>query len=254
MSWWLAKGLVTLRSQINAQYPARDKASDGSIGDAAHSSRTSDHNPDSSSNPPGVVRAIDVDEDLAASNGERYTMALAEHLRRSARFGDEPRLSYLIYEARICSAKSAWEWRPYTGVNAHRSHLHISVNARADHDGSAWSVPWERNIMATLDAEDLTNIAKAVWGHKINVSGHSQPVATGAVQGWTLAKAEQAVKSIAWTNSNLIWGKVIPRLDSILGGLSKIGASGVTAEVDYVKMAEANADEMDQRERERLGG
>ena len=60
MAWRLARSLETLRAQINALSPNRSKASDGTIGDAAHSARTSDHNPDGG----GVVRALDLTHDV----------------------------------------------------------------------------------------------------------------------------------------------------------------------------------------------
>ncbi|MGB4989147.1 MAG: hypothetical protein WBO10_07930, partial [Pyrinomonadaceae bacterium] len=66
MSWRIAESLKKLREQINAEWPGRDKASDGGIGDAAHASRSSDHNPwVKDSRGQGVVTAIDIDEDLA---------------------------------------------------------------------------------------------------------------------------------------------------------------------------------------------
>ena len=60
-SWRLAKSLDVLRNQVNAQAPTRSKACDGTIGDQAHSSRASDHNP----NAKGVVQAQDFTHDPA---------------------------------------------------------------------------------------------------------------------------------------------------------------------------------------------
>src|SRR4051794_9209283 len=59
MAFRLAKALETLRSQVNAAHPTRRKASDGWIGDTAHSARKSDHNPNSA----GVVCALDMTHD-----------------------------------------------------------------------------------------------------------------------------------------------------------------------------------------------
>ncbi len=42
----LSKSVVQLREQADDAYPDRDRKSDGTIGDAKHSTRKSDHNPD----------------------------------------------------------------------------------------------------------------------------------------------------------------------------------------------------------------
>lgn len=120
MSWRLAKSLVTLRDQINQAAPNRSKKSDGTIGDAAHASRASDHNP----NKAGVVCAFDVTHDPA---GDMDCHVLAEQLQASK----DPRIQYVIWDGKIMSgshSKRAWEWREYTGTNPHRHHLHISVS------------------------------------------------------------------------------------------------------------------------------
>ena len=44
-AWIVAPSLDALLAQLNALAPGRSRASDGSIGDAAHAARTSNHNP-----------------------------------------------------------------------------------------------------------------------------------------------------------------------------------------------------------------
>lgn len=156
--WFLAAGLVRLRDQVNARYPNRDDASDGTIGDAAHSNRTSDHNPAAN----GAVRAWDCDEDLERDSGKQL-MPLFDHLRLEAKAGREPRLKYLIYEGRICSLKTSWEWIAYTGPSPHDRHGHVSVNARADYNDSPWSLPWDGNEDdMPLTDEDVSRIGANV--------------------------------------------------------------------------------------------
>jgi len=57
----LSKSVVQLREQADDAYPDRKRDSDGTIGDAKHSARKSDHNPDPDS---GIVRALDLDADF----------------------------------------------------------------------------------------------------------------------------------------------------------------------------------------------
>ena len=136
MSWRLAKAVEALRSSVNAKWPNRSKVSDGTIGDASHASRSSDHNPWVMFGGTGIVTAIDITHDPA--NG-LDSEALAEALRAAR----DPRIKYIISNRKICSAlESPWQWRPYTGTNAHNHHVHISVKAdRALYDdGSPWAL------------------------------------------------------------------------------------------------------------------
>lgn len=131
MAWKLSPALTQLRAEINAAYPGRSKVSDGSIGDAAHSSRTSDHNPDVE----GWVRAIDVtewDPGTPAVDDDDVAEALAEHLRASK----DPRVKYVIWRGRMFSSyrsgsSPAWTWRKYNGPNGHFHHVHVSVQPDA---------------------------------------------------------------------------------------------------------------------------
>lgn len=133
MSWRVAHSLTQLLDEVNTRAPGRDKTSDGSIGDPAHSARVSDHNPDAA----GIVRARDFTDDPV---GGHDATVFAEFLRRSR----DPRIKYVIDQGRMFSSYAtssypAWTWRPYSGINAHKQHTHVSVVAddRADDDA-----PW----------------------------------------------------------------------------------------------------------------
>jgi hypothetical protein len=120
---------------IDDTYPDRDRKSDGWLGDAAHSSRPSDHNPDKAN---GYVRAIDVDKDLdsRASTGAY----LADQIRLCAKAGDK-RIAYVIYAGKIASSKKSWSWRPYDGINQHNHHIHISFTKEGDSNGRWFEIP-----------------------------------------------------------------------------------------------------------------
>lgn len=128
----LAPALVALRDQVNSAWPNRSKASDGWIGDPAHASRRSDHNP----NAKGVVCALDITHDpVHGLDAGR----LAETLRASR----DLRIGYLISNGRIANpAIAGGEWRPYRGVNAHTRHCHISVkqDAALYNDVRPWTI------------------------------------------------------------------------------------------------------------------
>jgi hypothetical protein len=117
MAWRLAKSLETLRAQINTRFPKRSKVSDGTIGDASHQARSkSDHNPNSA----GVVTAFDITRDPA--NGPDLVKLIPLFLK-------DKRTKYVIFDKKIYNpAIQGGKARPYTGANAHKQHLHISVS------------------------------------------------------------------------------------------------------------------------------
>ena len=128
-NWQLSPSLIALEAEADALAPNRSRASDGSIGDAAHSARTSDHNPDG-----GFVDAIDITHDPA--NG----MDIHALLRRVAARGDR-RVKYLISNGQIHNPSRGdppGRWRVYTGSNPHRRHGHISVLNSGRVDTSPW--------------------------------------------------------------------------------------------------------------------
>jgi lysozyme family protein len=133
--WRVAKSLEHLRAQINAAFPHRSKESDGTIGDARHASRSSDHNPWVVDNGMGVVTAFDVTHD--PRNG-----CDAGRIAEAIRASDDRRVKYIIWNRRIANsqpigAAKAWAWRAYTGRNPHNHHCHISVRS----EKAAYDVP-----------------------------------------------------------------------------------------------------------------
>jgi hypothetical protein len=135
MKPFLSKAGETLRNQINAAFPDRDKRSDGWIGDARHSATKSDHNPDKLSG--GVVRAIDIDNNLGgAANNAHY---LANQLRILGK--TDKRISYVIFNRKIASRILFWKWRKYSGIDPHTSHIHISFTPLGDQDKRKFKLP-----------------------------------------------------------------------------------------------------------------
>lgn len=121
--WRVAKSLETLRSQINRASPNRSKISDGTIGDAAHASRSSDHNAWIKDGNMWVVSALDVTHDPAHGVDGR---AIAQSILDAR----DSRVKYIISNGQIASGRNGprpWVWRPYSGKNPHRHHVHISV-------------------------------------------------------------------------------------------------------------------------------
>lgn len=136
MTWRVAKALLTLRNEVDKEFPDRDHASDGTIGNKAHQQlgNASDHNPwIKDADGVGVVRALDVDAGPGLNPTEAHDKVgdtVAEAARLAGKNG-HPALKgggYVIYEGQIASANSnpPWSWRKHTG-DAHESHPHISV-------------------------------------------------------------------------------------------------------------------------------
>lgn len=152
MIWRVARALDVLLVEINKAAPNRNKASDGSIGDAAHASRSSDHNPWVVVGGVGVVRARDFTHDPA---GGLDCNKLADRLSQMIDEGTHPALgsgAYIIWQRRIKSRDRRTEgWRTYTGSNPHDKHLHLSValNATGFDSLNRWGV------MDTEEPDDM---------------------------------------------------------------------------------------------------
>lgn len=134
----LSKAAVQLREQIDDHFPDRDRRSDsGAYADAKHLARKSDHNPDEQ----GWVHAYDCDRDLHKGSKPDVMPYLVDQLRAACKAKKEKRISYIIFDGRICSPILNWSWRTYKGANKHDKHAHFSFKKEAANDGRFYQIP-----------------------------------------------------------------------------------------------------------------
>lgn len=135
-AWRLNPSLTRFRSVVDARYPDRDKTTDGTIGDPAHASRDSDHNPD----PDGTVDAWDMDVDVNGP-GKPYE-ADVEHLKRV--FEAHPASRYWIHNDKIAHRSTNWVPRPYDpgnpNRNKHTKHVHWNTNQATETSSAPWVI------------------------------------------------------------------------------------------------------------------
>lgn len=144
VAWYLAESLVALRAEADRLYPLRNRASDGSIGDAAHAARDSDHNPKPDGHGRMVVDALDLTHDpFHGFDAHRWIRA---HM-----LAGDGRVKYAI------SARQIWTpdrgWHIYDGDNPHDKHVHTSVKPTdtARSDTSSW---FSSTLVPTPPQED----------------------------------------------------------------------------------------------------
>jgi hypothetical protein len=126
VTWSAAPSIEALQRDLDTAYPNRTRP-DWIIGDPAHSSRVSDHNPDSQ----GMVHAIDI----RLGGG----LDVREVLNSVIGY---PRVWYVIHNSIIYSRTHGWEALRYTGASPHTEHIHVSIRytATAEQDTSPWGV------------------------------------------------------------------------------------------------------------------
>lgn len=200
--WHTAPSLVQLRSEINARWPNRSTASDGTLGDTRHRKSRNSHNPvGTKSGPefgsPGAVHALDITAD-----GIDTATVLG------AVIGD-PRVWYVIHDGRIWSRTHGWAPRRQIG-DPHRTHIHISLRdstqaraVAAETDTSRW-LPAKRASKSgrgvSLSKSTTKRLQKALLkrGYRIpsGATGWYGPETTKAVkafqsdQGWSGSAAD----------------------------------------------------------------
>lgn len=180
---------------MDSAFPGRNKRSDGTIGDADHQSRTSDHNPWVPPPNGGVVTAIDITHDPANGLDSRD---LAEYLRKLGAKGDR-RIKYIISHKRITSGERQWKWGSYSGSNPHTSHVHLSVSSKYYDDSNSWGIykprpisPEEEVISRETHGEKRSGEVN-IWQRRLNQTGKAGEVLQ--VDGFFGPSTEKAVKT-----------------------------------------------------------
>lgn len=207
MSWRVAKSLEVLLAELDAAAPHRSKVSDGSIGDASHASRTSDHNPWVTFHGVGIVRARDFTHDPAGGldcnklAAALVALMLAGHAALTSG-------AYVIWQRRIFSFDRRSEgWRPYSGSNPHDHHLHLSVATAAT--GFDTTRPWgvmeddmnEQETRTLVREELAAAIDKAVSDLaeelRAEVRGRDAKWSLQRILNWLVRRSEEQGKKIA---------------------------------------------------------
>lgn len=122
MAWHVNEGLAVLIAQARAFWVG---ITIYTIGDASHSARTSDHNPNSA----GRVNAADF-----MIRGP-FSKAMAAFL--ASMLIKDRRTKYVIYNRRIWQDGS---WHAYSGSDPHTDHVHLSVFDSAHTNLSKWRI------------------------------------------------------------------------------------------------------------------
>lgn len=184
MAWRVAVSLQMLLGEINDLAPGRSKASDGSIGDQAHQSGWSDHNP----NAADVVCARDFTHDPGAG-------ADMHIITRRIVATDPPALKYVIYNRQIWTPGHGWD--PYGGSNPHTQHAHVSVGWGPDgrstgpyDDTSPWGVATTEGDHDMFVSKGDSGEPVRYWQRMLNRSGAKLTV--DGEYGPTMAKAVAA--------------------------------------------------------------
>lgn len=224
-TWREAKSLQVLEAEIQEYYPG---TTTWEIGDASHQEGWSDHNP----NDANAVCAKDV-----KSDGGLNLQAFTNHLIANP----HPNLRYVIFNRKIYQRKNGFAEQDYNGVNAHKTHVHVSVGNGPDgrstsgYDGTAsWEIgalkgkpskpskPTEPSKPSTRTTNLEGNMPKlkrgskgravkmlqallGVWGFKVFVDGIFGKQTEDAVRSFQ-AKYAKPVDGIVFT---VTWNKLL---------------------------------------------
>lgn len=183
-SWVVVPCLLTLRDEFNELAPGRDKGSDGTIGDTAHTS-SSDHTPDEDSrvledhdaDEKNEVHALDTDSTgpwpgpPTQKQKDRFrAKVMAVIAGEKAKWldpDDRCRLNYVIWDGQIYDKDNDFEPVKYNGSDQHTGHAHFSARyeTSCENDTRPWGV-LEEEMTKTEFIAWLTEWAESAAGKK----------------------------------------------------------------------------------------
>jgi hypothetical protein len=177
-SWHVDESLAILIHDVKTAHPGIIV---GTIGDPAHQTEPSDHNPDKN----GAVKAADFM--LGPAFDARQANALFSTL---AKYLDN-RMAYAIWYRQIVSTTVVpGHIRTYTGSNPHTGHVHVSVNDQHHANKSPWRIS-----MSTVYAF-------------VELSGHMPLISEGARDGSGISYVWRIQGYLGFTGKDRdgVWG------------------------------------------------
>lgn len=191
VSPYKAPAIGAILAAVNRRWPNRSRVSDGWIGDTAHASRISDHNP----NAVGAVLAYD------------FTVAGIDPAELIAALVKDERVRYIIFNRQIAYVDDNFRiWWPYRGSNPHEKHIHVSVRQDRRYWGDSrdfrLSAPAPTDWFTMATPDDLRKIVReeiansAMSGRVLNYLDAKNSETLGIVRrisGYTDAKTSEVL-------------------------------------------------------------
>lgn len=217
MAWTRTLNAQNFQRQINARFPRRDRASDGTIGDEEHRKRRSGHNPDDT---PGSlpawdgdpddlqeVRSVDVDSDLG--DPTCGPQDLVDHLRRLPEFGSVCR--YLIFDGHWYHYRNGFVKEPFDG-DPHREHIHYE---------GQWTQAADNNGTFDFRLDEVGDMA--LQDEKFRINSSTQPIFRDAKIGDERTLEEALLLStIHAYRANVGIGTLSPRVAALETAVAKV--------------------------------
>lgn len=248
MAWVLTKNMQAFRDQMNEFFPNRDKTSDGTIGDYAHSQEKSGHNPDdtsqhnaewdSDSDSKSEVRAIDIDSntrdpDVSMEDIFQHLIALGKSQ------GSKFPVRYIIYNRRIARASGGWKVEAYTGTSAHTEHIHLSGAYSDSADENYYNYRLDELVALTQADKDFISSFFAA-GKQSDGASITSPVGN-IVWNQGLPNPVDGGKHYAWRVLQRIGDTVVAQTKAIAAIAAKVDLD--PAELDAIKALIPTADQ-----------